>query len=545
MKLVKMIGCFAVGSASFAVRCGRLLFEGRKMLVFFIAALAFAGSEYCAFVRQEMPTPWVHDEFSQLLAADTFAHGRITNPPHPLWKHFDTFQVLQSPSYMTKYFPAQGLILALGKKLFGHPAFGVWLSMAMMCGAICWMLQAWLPQRWVFLGCMLVILHPALGINSSFSQSYFGGAIAAFGSALFLGGLARLIRKPKVLYSLLTGFGLAVLANSRPFEGTVLAAASGIMIAYLAWKGKIRVPAKRGLLRAAVVPFSVVLVLNAGWMMYYNKCVTGHWLVSPYQEYESTHSRVPVFIFQKLRPPVNFDLEVMRSFEKEHNISQYEKYSFHDFDSAVSSVTGRLKDFADVFFPTWFFKILLVFSLAAVFSGDPRLKAVFVLLLAFSAIQTLCIWVYSQYLAPVLPLYAFLFAWGLREVFSIRINGKNKGRFLAYLLLVGVIISFFSIFQSRLDWNSRHYFWFQKRARIQAALERTGKRHLVIVRYGGIQFDEWVFNDADIDNSPVVWARSLDPESDAKLQKYFKDRTQWILEVPARGKPRLEKIAPT
>src|ERR1700721_2815181 len=72
-----------------------------------------------------IPLPFVQDDFSFLLSANTFAAGRLTNPTPAMWTHFESIQITLQPTYMSMYFPAQGLILAAGKVLFGHPWFGL------------------------------------------------------------------------------------------------------------------------------------------------------------------------------------------------------------------------------------------------------------------------------------------------------------------------------------------------------------------------------------------------------------------------------------
>ena len=167
-----------------------------------------------------IPNPERHDEFSHLLAGETFASGRLTNPTHPLWTHFETFHEEHQPTYMSMYPPAEGLILAAGRILFRHPWFGVCLSVGVMCAAIFWMLRAWLPPEWALLGGLLVVLR--IGIFSYWMNSYWGGAPAAIGGALILGALPRIMHQPQRWSALLLGIGFATLANRRPVEGMLL-----------------------------------------------------------------------------------------------------------------------------------------------------------------------------------------------------------------------------------------------------------------------------------------------------------------------------------
>src|SRR5271155_2381645 len=167
-----------------------------------------------------VPSPDIYDEFGHLFVADTLRHFRLANPAHALHRFFETFFILQEPTYSSIYPIGQGVVLALGKLIFATPWAGVVLSTSAFCSLCYWMLRGWTTPLWSLLGGLLAVFE--FGPLSQWMNTYWGGSLAAAGGCLVFGALPRLRDRGSLLAGALLGVGLSINILTRPYESTFL-----------------------------------------------------------------------------------------------------------------------------------------------------------------------------------------------------------------------------------------------------------------------------------------------------------------------------------
>jgi len=490
-----------------------------------------------------IPQPGIHDEFSHLLLADTLAHGRLANPTHPMWVHFETFHVNWHPTYASMYFPGQGLFLALGQVVFGHPFWGVWLSAGLMCAAVCWALQQWLPSEWALLGGLLVVLR--LGTFSYWDNGYWGGAVPAIGGALVLGTVPRLKRSPGIRNALRLGTGAALLLISRPYESLFFLAP--IATALVVWHFRDQPHSPALWLGKVVVPISLPVLLAACALGFYFYRVTGSPWTSPYKLNMASYGLV-YFPWDRIRPITYRHAAFTEFYRGGAVLGIYHFARQHPLELLL--VKGL------TIWPFYFAPILSLPVLACI--TIRRIKRLswqskFVLVVCATTLLGASLTIHvgqPHYIAPLTTAFYLVVLLCMKYLAGWQWRERPSGVFLLRMVPVVCVVMFaartaaplvgVSIRPSGIrTWCSldRQNL---RRAKLLKQLEHSPGQHVVIVRYKpnhDFIDDEWVFNSADIDGSKVIWARDMGAQN-AELVQYFRGREIWLVE-PDYDPPRL------
>jgi hypothetical protein len=455
------------------------------------------------------PVPYITDEFAYVLAGDTYAHGRLTNPQHPLWKYFDSLNILVRPTYAAKYPPGQGLFLAAGQVLFHNQWFGVWLSVGLMCGSIFWMLEGFLGAKWGLFGALLAGLR--FGIAGYWMNSYWGGAVAGAAGALVLGAAAR-------GNGFVFGVGAVMLAISRPVEGMLFC----VPALFILWR-------KAGGTRrfvAIAAKASLVILIGLAGISYQNWRVTGDPLRLPYLEHAQRYQATPAFVWNKFRK----DIIYLDPF-LELNYAKYEV----EFVSLPFIPRMLIK-----IWQTWLFflgpALLLPFLFVPPLWRDRRLRLLWPVLACVPLIIFLQTWFFPHYIAPFTCVFL---------AFSVQAFRYLKLRWGAFATELPLVICMTVACGTFLNATQRRHYTFTsppewccmntrpwERDEAIAAVEKSPGPQLLIVRYTLHEpLPAWVYNPADIDSARVIFARDYGACGNQELLRYYANRKKWLLEV--------------
>lgn len=506
------------------------------VLLWTVCRLAFLG-------HTGIPQPASHDEFSYLLGADTFAHGRLENPPHTLGKFFESPHILVRPVYVSKYPPGQALFLALGQRVFGSAFYGVLIGNALMLFTFCLMLFAWVPYPWALAvsGMVGLCLPPQM----YWTNSYWGGSVAASGGALVLLGIGIYRAKQALPAGVIFAFGALLLFWTRPFEGGVFTLIVLVVFAKELWRKR-----RTSVFLAALS----VLALGGAWTCYDNQAVTGSPFRLPYLLYDRQYNVTPVFWFLPLRPEPTYSHPRLAS---QHGTDGWEASWYQAGQPRLQVLSiGLINSLMTL---RRLGAAALFTLLVPVAWRDPLYRKMAIVAEVFLLALTAETFHFEHYAAPAWAALALMIAIWAERAWNLRIRKQRVGVALVLLALTSPAIVVPSHVSRLLQkpfmsssGDSRNMpppsYWPNRRAALIERLSALDRRQLVIVRYPSPNWnigEEWVYNSVDIDRQRVVFAHDLGMEQNRALLGYYPDRTALLLTFDSvSGQEQIEPYSP-
>jgi hypothetical protein len=329
--------------------------------------------------------------------------------------------------------------------------------------------------------------------------------------------------------------GLAILANSRPYEGLVLSiAVAGAIIWWIAGSGR---PSLRAALQLFVLPMILVLTSAAPFTGYYYYRVTGSPLRMTYEVNRDTYSVARYFIWQSPRPEPLYNHPKMRAFYKRELAEFQENRTWKGF---IRRSGEKLAAWWRFFLVAPLPLVLFAFPWVV---RDRKMRIPLLIGIVFFLGLAVETWFFPHYFAPVLALLVLVLLQCMRHLRTVRWREKPMGMAFVRAVLVmyfGTVVLRIGI--AVLSGHPQQDFQHgdMNRFRIKQELEaRPGQQLVLVVDPPPYGHGEWVYNNADIDGSKVVWARDMGREKNQELLQYFRGRQIWTVNV-SEQRPQLK-----
>jgi len=502
------------------------------------------------------PTAQGADDFSYLLAADTLAHFRLANPPHPMHRFFETNFVLQEPSYSSIYPLGPAIPMAVGELLFHSPWVGIVLCEAVFCALCFWMLCGWTTPGWALLGGLLSVCE--FGPLCYWMNSYWGGcAVSAIAGCLVFGALPRFWQRRGIRDAALMGLGIGMQMLSRPYESLFLDLAV-VLFFVMAFRHKRAARSSTGIgevstelaaesgilanrpfegLAKTALAFAATALPALALIALHNHAVTCSWTTLPYMLSRYQYGVPTTFTFQP-NPVAHAHLTAAQQLYYEGQAAAHDVLP--GFFNRLASRTPFVRFFL---LPPLFLAMPFFFVLVS----ESRFAWLALTLLLFGFGANLYPYFFPHYVAAVACLVLLAAVSALRRLARLSpVAARCIVIFCAAHFLFWYGINAFggerilSAFGQSVSWDLLPRGDPDHRIAINTQLDQAPGKQLVFVRYWpGHGYHEWIHNAADIDHAQVVMALDLGPEENVALERYYPDRTVWLLQ-PDANPPTLE-----
>jgi hypothetical protein len=482
------------------------------------------------------PAPDVYDEFSHLLVADTLRHFRLANAMLPLHQFFETFFVLQQPTYSSIYPLGQGIFLALGWSIFGHPWAGVLLATAAFCPLCYWMLRGWMSPGWSLAGAALAIME--FGPLSQWMNSYWGGMPAAAAGCLVFGALPR-VKLGHRRDAVLLGVGLGFHLLTRPYESIFLLAA---VVAY--FLPDLRRRAEWPTLGEAALVVACVVMPAVALTVAQNKAVTGSWTALPYTLSQYQYG-VPTSLTVQPSPTPHADLTPQQALDYRMQTS-FRPAHGETLRTFLERLEYRARYYRFYFLPPLYVALLLFLTRLR----EYRFAWVAFTLALFACGTNLFPAFQLHYVAAATCLFVLVSVAGLEQIAKWKWRGRAVGLEIVgviFLLCAAHFLFWYGVHAGEPSeisedlrnfetWDAINHGNPERRIAVNRQLAEVPGKLLVFVRYAPMHVfqEEWVWNAADPESARVVWARDLGAEENQKLVEAFAGRQVILFEPDAR-----------
>jgi hypothetical protein len=349
-------------------------------------------------------------------------------------------------------------------------------------------------------------------------NSYWGGAVTAIGGALVTGAWVRITRAKRWRYAWLFGIGAVIVVLARPFEGLLLVVPALVALGMANRTARVW------------LPLVLTGVAGASWLAYDNYRVTGHPLRLPYREYYEQYEIVPPFSFIPIsttpRTFRHFDLE-SRARETYERARSWRLLVDRPLDWLVllRFYYGNL---------IWLLPVV-VFMPFLWRSRRTRFAAILVAVIGTASLIE--VWWYPHYAAPFTAALLILATQSMRYLRQWKCGGRETGRFLVSamplaVLLVTVASEAQAIAAHRTadQLQAKNAQVAQKESIEQHLLTKWPGQDVIFVSYAGLPspHEEWIYNPANIDAAPVIWARDMGQVQNERLRRYYAGRSFWL-----------------